>query len=329
MARLHHVLESQQFAAKPKHLFELFASAEELRTLFATDKGKKKLSSICADRQVLSVFGEESTRTRLSFEMAARRLGATVTSVVGAKQFSSFAKGETTNDAFRIFVGYQPDALVLRYSDVGAAALAAEISDEGYGVPVLNAGDGVGQHPTQALLDVYTIWRQFGRLDNLCVVMIGDLMHGRTVHSLAYLLGRFENNHLIFVSPQEVRFDADMKVYLDRHGIRYRETTGLDSALPEADVVYSTRIQTERMSDDLKANLAATADDYRIGRAQLNLMDQSAILMHPLPRVGEIATECDRDARAVYFDQAENGLWIRAALFREIVGHQKFQFSRS
>lgn len=329
MARLHHVLESQQFAAKPKRLFELFASAEELRLLFATDRGKKKLSRICADRQVLSVFGEESTRTRLSFEMAARRLGATVTSVVGAKQFSSFAKGETTDDAFRIFVGYQPDALVLRYSDVGAASLAAEISDEGYGVPILNAGDGVGQHPTQALLDVYTIWRQFGRLDNLNVVMIGDLKHGRTVHSLAYLLGRFENNHLIFVSPREVRFDPDMKGYLDRHGISYRETTKLDAALPRADVVYSTRIQAERMSDELKAKLAATADNYRIGRAQLNLMDQAAILMHPLPRVGEIDTGCDRDARAVYFEQAENGLWIRAALFREIIGHRQHQFTRS
>jgi aspartate carbamoyltransferase catalytic subunit len=207
----------------------------------------------------------------------------------------------------RIVSGYA-DVIVLRHSEEGAARRAADVSD----VPVINAGDGKGQHPTQALLDVYTIRDELGRLDGVSVAMVGDLANGRTVRSLAYLLSKFEGVTIWFIAPPEVAMRDDIKAHLDEHGVRWRETEELDAVLPEVDVIYQTRIQKERFEDE--AAYQALKGIYRIDCEAMARLRPDAIVMHPLPRVDEIAPEVDRDPRAAYFRQARNGLYIRMAL---------------
>lgn len=252
-----------------------------------------------------TLFYEPSTRTRFSFEAAMYRLGGQVLSAESAAQASSAAKGESLEDAMRIVSGYA-DAIVLRHPEVGAVERAARAAE----VPVINAGDGAGHHPTQALLDLYTIKKELGRLDHLRVGLAGDLRNGRTARSLALLLSRFPGNELLMISPRELSMGTDVLEQLT--GARVDETDDFQSAITGLDVLYQTRIQAERF---------ASPDEYDRYRGiyvlSVDLMDrlpEHAIVMHPLPRVGEIDPLVDADPRAAYFRQARNGLWVRMAV---------------
>ena len=235
------------------------------------------------------------------------RLGGSTMGTDNAREFSSTAKGETLEDTIRIVSGYA-DVIVLRHNEEGAAKRAAGVST----VPIINAGDGPGQHPTQALLDLYTIRQELGRIDGIRVAMVGDLANGRTVRSLTYLLSKFKDIKVWFVAPPQVAMRDDLKDHLTENNVPWIETEDLDAVLPEVDVVYQTRIQKERFADP-DAYLALKGI-YRIDNRSLGLMRKYAIVMHPLPRVDEIAPEVDSDPRAAYFRQAHNGLHIRMAL---------------
>jgi len=302
--RLRHVLESQQFS---RELLEaIFARADEMRD------DPHRAAGRLQGRIMAALFYEPSTRTRLSFESAMLRLGGRTMGTDNAKEFSSAAKGETLEDTIRIVAGYA-DVIVLRHPEEGAASRAAGVSD----VPVINAGDGKGQHPTQALLDVYTIRDELGRLDGVQVAMVGDLANGRTVRSLAYLLTRYRDVRITFVAPPQVAMGADIKTHLDERGVLWKETTDLNDVLPEVDVVYQTRIQKERFQDEALYKLVRGT--YLIGPAEMKRMRSDAILMHPLPRVDEISPDVDADPRAAYFRQARNGVQIRMALLDRVL----------
>jgi aspartate carbamoyltransferase catalytic subunit len=301
------VVESQQFD-RPV-LERVFGVAAEMEQLVAAG-GSQELKG----RIMASLFYEPSTRTRLSFEAAMLRLGGEVLGTESAGEFSSVAKGETLEDTVQIVAGYA-DVIVLRHFDVGASRRAAAISP----VPVINAGDGPGQHPTQALLDLYTIKKELGRVDGLRIAMVGDLANGRTVRSLSYLLSKFDGVELVFVAPAAVAMGRDIKGHLDERGVSYRETEDLDAVLPEVDVVYQTRIQKERFGSRLD-EYRRVSGIYIMDARAMSLMRPTAVLMHPLPRVGEITPDVDRDPRAAYFRQARNGLFIRMALLRLLLG---------
>jgi len=259
-----------------------------------------------------ALFYEPSTRTRLSFEAAMLRLGGDTMGTDNAREFSSAAKGETLEDTIRIVSGYA-DVIVLRHNEQGAARRAAAVSL----VPVINAGDGPGQHPTQALLDLYTIRDELGHIDGIRIAMVGDLANGRTVRSLTYLLSKFRDIRICFVAPAQVAMREDIKEHLDEHHVPWVETQDLDQVLPQVDVIYQTRIQKERFSDE--ASYLALKGVYRIDASTLAQMKKEAIVMHPLPRVDEIAPEVDADPRAAYFRQARNGLYIRMALLDKLL----------
>ncbi|HLQ60872.1 MAG TPA: aspartate carbamoyltransferase [Candidatus Acidoferrales bacterium] len=298
-ARLQHVVESQQFSRGL--LEELFDRTDSIR------REPHRASGRLAGRLLAALFYEPSTRTRLSFEAAMLRLGGRTMGTDNAREFSSAAKGETLEDTIRIVSGYA-DVIVLRHYEEGAAKRAAAVSD----VPIINAGDGPGQHPTQALLDLYTLRDELGRIDGLRVAMVGDLANGRTVRSLTYLLSKYRDVELYFVAPPQVGMRDDIKEHLDEHGLRWQETQDLDRVLPKVDVVYMTRIQKERFPDP-EAYLELKGV-YRMDAEAMRRLPEQAIVMHPLPRVDEIAPEVDADRRAAYFRQARNGLHIRMAL---------------
>ncbi len=298
---LRHVITSQQFDRGL--LQRVFALAREMEDVVARG-GDDRLRR----RVMATLFYEPSTRTRLSFESAMYHLGGHVITTENAREFSSGAKGETVEDTIRIVNGYA-DVIVIRHYESGAAARAAAVSD----VPVLNAGDGPGQHPTQALLDLYTIERELGKLDGLRVAMVGDLANGRTVRSLCYLLSKYPGTRLYFVAPDVVRMKDDIKAHLREHAIVFEEVSDLEEVAPQVDVIYQTRIQKERFGDRA-ADYERAQGIYIINRRILNLMRADAIVMHPLPRVGEITPDVDSDPRAAYFRQARNGLYVRMAL---------------
>ena len=303
-SRMRHVIESQQFSRSL--LEELFARAEEMK------REPHRFMGRLNGQVMAALFYEPSTRTRLSFEAAMLRLGGLTMGTDNAREFSSAAKGETLEDTIRIVSGYA-DVIVMRHNEEGAARRAAAVST----VPIINAGDGPGQHPTQALLDLYTIRDELNRIDGIKVAMVGDLANGRTVRSLTYLLSKFKDIKLWFVAPPAVRMRDDLKAHLDEHHIPWVETEDLDAVLPEVDVVYQTRIQKERFESVEAYN--AVKGVYRIDRRALELMRKYAIIMHPLPRVDEIDPEVDDDPRAAYFRQARNGLHIRMALLDKLL----------
>jgi aspartate carbamoyltransferase catalytic subunit len=303
-SRLRHVVESQQFS-RPL-LEELLDCADEMK------HQPHHFSGRLTGQVMAALFYEPSTRTRLSFEAAMLRLGGRTMGTDNAREFSSAAKGETLEDTIRIVSGYA-DVIVLRHNEEGAARRAAAVST----VPVINAGDGPGQHPTQALLDLYTIRDELDRIDGIRVAMVGDLANGRTVRSLTYLLSKFKDIKIWFVAPPQVAMRDDLKAHLDEHRIPWVETEDLDAVLPEVDVVYQTRIQKERFTDP--AAYQALKGVYRIDNRSLSLMRKYAIVMHPLPRVDEIDPEVDADPRAAYFRQARNGLHIRMALLDRLL----------
>ena len=256
-------------------------------------------------RLLATLFYEPSTRTRFSFEAAMHRLGGQVLSAENAGADSSAAKGESLGDAVRVVSGYV-DAIVLRHPEPGAAQRAARAAE----AAVINAGDGPSHHPTQALLDLYTIQKELGRLDHLRVGLMGDLRHGRTARSLALLLSRFPENELVLISPPGLRMGADVLDALG--GLTRIETSGLSDVVPELDVLYQTRIQAERF--DSAAEYERYRGVYVVTPEVMNRLPEHAIVMHPLPRVGEIDPQVDVDPRAAYFRQARNGLWIRMAV---------------
>jgi aspartate carbamoyltransferase catalytic subunit len=301
---IRHVVEVGQFD-RPG-IERLFAAADRLREL--PREGRP-----LAGYTLATIFYEPSTRTRLSFESAMLRLGGNVISTENAREFSSAIKGETVEDTVRIVSGYA-DAIVIRHYEQGAAHRAAAVSP----VPILNAGDGPGEHPSQALLDLYTIGHELGRIDGLRVALVGDLRYGRTARSLARLLRLTTGTELVFVSPPAVAMGADVRAELDAAGIPYRDETDLDAVLPHVDVVYQTRVQKERFPTP--EAYEAVRGQYIIDAGAMDRLNPAAILLHPLPRVDEIATEVDVDPRAAYFRQAHNGVFVRMALLEHVLG---------
>jgi aspartate carbamoyltransferase catalytic subunit len=264
-------------------------------------------------RLLATVFYEPSTRTRFSFEAAMHRLGGQVLSAQNASGASSAAKGESLEDAVRVIGGYV-DGIVLRHPEVGAAERAAAVA----AVPVINAGDGAGQHPTQALLDLFTIKKELGRLDHLRIGLAGDLRNGRTVRSLALLLSRFPGNVLVLIAPPGLRMGDDVVGSLERAQQSLRETEDLVGAIPELDVLYQTRIQAERFASPEEYERHRGV--YIVTPEVMRRFPEHAILMHPLPRLGEIDPLVDADPRAAYFRQARNGLWVRMAVLEWALG---------
>jgi aspartate carbamoyltransferase catalytic subunit len=280
----------------------------------AFEEAKDSAAGRLSGRLLATVFYEPSTRTRFSFEAAMHRLGGQVLSAENATRASSAAKGESLEDAIRIIGGYV-DGIVLRHPEVGAAERAAAVAT----VPVINAGDGPGHHPTQALLDLFTIKKELGRLDHLRVGLAGDLRNGRTVRSLALLLSRFPGNELVLISPPALGMGEDVIGSLQQAQQGQRETEDLAGAMPDLDVLYQTRVQAERF---------ASPEDYERHRGVyvvtpelMRRLPEHAILMHPLPRLGEIDPLVDADPRAAYFRQARNGLWVRMAVLDWAIGH--------
>lgn len=308
--KLHHIVEAQQFDRAI--LTVLFERSRQMEAVVRQGGVTDFRSRIMA-----TLFYEPSTRTRFSFEAAMHRLGGRVITTENAREFSSVSKGETLEDTIRILNGYA-DIIVIRHFEVGAAQCAAAVSR----VPVINAGDGVGQHPTQALLDLYTIQNEIGSIDGLRIAMVGDLAQGRTVRSLSYLLGKFKDVKIYFVAPELLRMKDDILSYLRDHQVAFEEENRLESVLPHVNVVYQTRVQKERFGDRI-GDYEKCRGLYVINAATLALMRRDAIVMHPLPRVDEIAMEVDSDPRAAYFRQAQNGLVVRMALLKTVLDSSK------
>jgi aspartate carbamoyltransferase catalytic subunit len=270
---------------------------------------KKGGSNILKGKILAALFYEPSTRTRLSFEAAMIRLGGSVITADGF-QFSSMYKGETIEDTTMMVAGYS-DIIAMRHPDLGSADKAASVSP----VPFINAGDGPGQHPTQALLDLYTVAKEHGKIDGVHIAMVGDLKYGRTVHSLVQLLTLFKNIRFTFIAPPQLPMPDKVLKMLKEKKISYTESDDLDAGL-DADVVYMTRVQKERFEDikqyeKLKHALVLTAR---------HLKARKTIVMHPLPRVGEITTDVDALPNAAYFRQAHNGVPMRMALLAMMLG---------
>jgi aspartate carbamoyltransferase catalytic subunit len=283
--RLQHVIESQQFTVPL--LMELFDRSRGMERIVARGGSLDYQNRILA-----TMFYAPSTRTRFSFEAAMHRLGGRVLSTEHARVFSSEMDGEQVEDSIRIIGGYS-DVIVIRHHEEGGARRAAQVSP----VPIINAGDGDGgQHPTQALLDLYTIYRE-RTLNGLSIALIGELDRGRTARSLAYLLAKFERIKMFFVSPPETRMRPDILAYLDEHGVHYEQETDLERVAGEVDVIYQTRLKR-----------------FAIDSTLVRRMKPDALILHPLPRTVELDKSVDDDPRALYFRQARNGLFVRMAL---------------
>lgn len=258
-----------------------------------------------------NLFYEPSTRTSSSFTSAMERLGGSVIPI-NEVRYSSVSKGESLPDTVRTLECYA-DVIVLRHPEIGSAALAAKYASK----PIINAGDGIGEHPTQALLDLFTVVEELGYIDGLNVTMLGDLRFGRTVHSLARLLSLFKV-HINYVAPEILSMPPEIIEELKRKGLPQSEMTTLETVLPQTDVLYVTRVQKERFTDqDLYENVKGA---YMITPDTLQLAKERMIVMHPLPRVGEISMDVDEDPRAAYFRQMEYGLYVRMALLAMVLG---------
>lgn len=303
MNKVKHIYESQQF--DQQQLEKIFKIADEVQI----DPGKYKTPG----KILATIFYEPSTRTRLSFESAMLRLGGSVISTENAREFSSISKGESLEDSIKVISSYA-DIIALRHNEIGAAKRAALVSP----VPIINAGDGAGQHPTQSLLDLYTIKSKFGEIDGKTICMVGDLLYGRTVRSLCYFIGRFYKKvNLIFVSPKICAMAWDIKQYLDEMGVKWREEDNYKKALSDSDCVYMTRVQKERFLDMSRYEEASSK--YKIDKTTIPYLKKDAIVMHPLPRLDEIDQEIDDDPRMIYFEQASNGVWVRMALMTTLL----------
>eukprot|EP01126_Amoeba_proteus_P043216 TRINITY_DN4731_c0_g1_i9.p1 TRINITY_DN4731_c0_g1~~TRINITY_DN4731_c0_g1_i9.p1 ORF type:complete len:330 (+),score=48.58 TRINITY_DN4731_c0_g1_i9:238-1227(+) len=299
-----HVLTSSQF--NRAQIEELMDVAQYMKDS-VREHGVLRLLE---DKVSCNLFYEPSTRTTGSFQSAMLRLGGKVLPVVAAT--SSIQKGETLEDTIRTLQNFV-DIIVVRHPEIGSAAKAAEVAD----IPIINCGDGANEHPTQALLDLFTIRSTHGRIDGLNIVLVGDLKYGRTVHSLSRMLTHFDVK-LHFVSPKELVMPEKITSELDKSGMKYRTSHELDSVLPIADVIYMTRVQKERFpyeEDYLKVK-----DLFIISPETLKPCKSNMILLHPLPRVNEIEVEVDNDPRAFYFKQPGFGIFMRMALLASCLG---------
>ena len=268
---------------------------------------------VAARKRLATLFYEPSTRTRLSFESAMLRLGGKVLGFPDAG-VSSASKGETVADTIRIISCYA-DIAAMRHPKEGAPLRASLYSK----IPVINAGDGGHSHPTQTLLDMMTIRRRKGRLDNLTIGFCGDLKFGRTVHSLIKSLARYDNVKFVLISPEELRVpDYIINEVLEPRGIPYIETRNLEGALPDLDILYMTRVQRERFFNE--EDYIRLRDSYILTAEKLNLAPADMAVLHPLPRVNEITLDVDDDPRAAYFEQAQNGVYVRMALIMTLLG---------
>ncbi len=289
---------------------EIVSLLDDAERLLPVAHGEEFLP-LLQGKLLANMFFEPSTRTRMSFETAMKRLGGDVVNLGDVKS-SSAVKGETLYDTMRMVDGYC-DIAALRHPRQGAAQYAADACD----IPIMNGGDGAGHHPTQTLLDLFTIRQAHGRLDGLTVALVGDLRYGRTVHSLSHALARFDCE-LIFISPNQLSMPTDIVSDLTESGAKITETDDLYSAIPEVDVIYMTRIQKERFPDD--DEYAKVAGIYKLTAADLTAAKGEMIVMHPLPRVDEISPDVDASRHARYFEQAFNGVVARMALMCKLLG---------
>ena len=310
---MRHIISVTKFT--PSFIKTIFQSAAMCKTQYAgRDRGARTHWSsyhrALQDRIMVSLFYEASTRTRHSFEAAMMRLGGQVITTENAAVFSSAIKGESLEDTIRIEGGYG-DAIVLRHPENGAAKRASEVSE----VPIINAGDGNGEHPTQALLDLFTIHESFPGRSDLKLTFIGDLLEGRTVHSLAYLAAALRNTSMRcvgsinFVAPKELQIDREAERCINMHRIPYgKYDASVSDSIAESDVIYMTRTQKERRHDTY------AGDPYCLTPSLAQYVKDDAIIMHPLPRNDELPSIIDRMPQARYFEQAKNGLFVRMAI---------------
>ncbi len=294
-----HVLSSDQY--NKESLEELFDLVDKIK------KNPKEYQHKLEDKIIAIMFYEPSTRTRLSFEAAALKLGAKIITTENAGEFSSAAKGETIQDTVKVIAGYA-DAMVIRHKMDTSAVEAASVN----AIPILNAGAGKGEHPTQALLDIYTIREEKRKIEGNKVAILGDLKYGRTIHSLLKLLSLYENIEIYGLSKDAFSLPQEYIDMLKSKGIEYKKCTIFDDLPKDIDIIYHTRIQAERFEGDFGK------EEFIINKEVLNKFSKDTILMHPLPRVIEIATDVDDDPRACYFKQAHNGLFVRMALLLQI-----------
>ncbi len=299
------ILSALQFSRED--FLRLFRLAERLR---AEMEGKGVLS-YAKGRIMATVFLEPSTRTKLSFTYAMIRLGGEVVDFDVSR--SSLAKGETDVDTLRIIDGYGPDVIVLRQSKPHFPEQVAPMIR----APIINAGDGTNEHPTQALLDLYTMWREFGRIDGLTVGIMGDLKYGRTPSSLSYALSRFKDVTIYYIAPKELQIREEVLKRIEGL-VEYHLINNLSEVIERLDVLYVTRLQKERFKS--VEEYERLKGSYRIDRSFLSRFKHVPVIMHPLPRVWELSTDVDELPQARYFEQARNGMYVRAALIKEVLG---------
>lgn len=301
-----------------KHLINpLDFSVEETEELLllAEDiaKDRSRYSEVCHGKKLATLFYEPSTRTRLSFEAAMLNLGGNVLGFASGGD-SSASKGESVADTIRVVSCYA-DIVAMRHPKEGAALVAATHAS----VPVINAGDGGHQHPTQTLTDLLTIHSLKGHLDNLTIGLCGDLKFGRTVHSLISALVRYPGIKFVLISPEELKLPSYIrKEVLQKNGIEFKETEDLESVMPELDILYMTRVQRERFFNE--EDYIRLKDKYILDMNKMALAREDMLVLHPLPRVNEISVEVDNDPRAVYFKQAQFGVYVRMALIMKLLG---------
>ena len=289
-----------------------YTKEEYLGILDTAEKFEKNpVQNLLKGKVVATLFFEPSTRTRLSFESAVSRLGGQIIGFSDTET-SSVTKGETLYDTIKIVSNYC-DLIVMRHPLEGSARFASEVTN----VPVINAGDGANQHPTQTLLDLYSIRKTQGTLDNLNIFMVGDLKYGRTVHSLLMAMSKF-NTKFNFISPDELKMPIEYKLFLENKQIKYYEHKDFTDIVSKADIIYMTRVQKERFSDPIEYE--RTKDSYVLKNEVLKGTKKNLRILHPLPRVGEIEQEVDRNPKAYYFTQALNGVFIRQAIISSILG---------
>jgi aspartate carbamoyltransferase catalytic subunit len=280
----------------------------------ATEFEKEPIQNLLEGKVVSTLFFEPSTRTRLSFESAISRLGGKIIGFTDASS-SSVTKGESLNDTIRTVNNYC-DLIVMRHPIEGSARYASEIAT----VPVVNAGDGANQHPTQTMLDLYSIRKTQGKLENLNIFLVGDLKYGRTVHSLLMAMARW-NATFNFIAPEDLKMPEEYKMYLKNLGLKYYEHTDFTDIVSEADIIYMTRVQKERFSDPM--DYEKVKNVYVLRNSMLKKTKPTMRILHPLPRVNEIHTDVDSNPKAYYFEQALNGVFTRQAILAFLLGIKK------
>jgi aspartate carbamoyltransferase catalytic subunit len=303
-----HIIKSQQFNVPS--IMELFSVAQQMEKIAARGGTQDYNNKIMA-----SLFYEPSTRTRFSFETAMHRLGGRILSTENAKEFSSAISGESLEDTIKVISKFV-DVIILRHNEIGGAERASAVSS----IPIINAGDGKGgQHPTQALTDLYTIFKEIKTIDGLNIALVGDLAQGRTVRSLAYLLSKFERVKIYFVAPEKLQIHDDILNHLEENDVWFTKESDLRKIIGDVDVVYQTRIDKDQLKID-DVGYEKIMESFFINSIMMQKMKSNAIVMHPLPRLKEISQEVDGDKRAAYFRQAQNSIFVRMALLTSVLG---------